>query len=230
MVRLDPATQLPTIDLSSYLNSSSMPKYHSVAVSAVQKACRDFGFFQLTGHGIPLTLQRSILSCCERLFSLPLEAKLVMSMNKSMGLSKRGYEVAGSQSLDDRPDTKEGFYVGVEMDKCNPEAGTFLKGPNVWPEDLEENMFKGPVMEYHRRVLKLHEILLGILEEGLIGEGLMGNGGKAILEEFRRDPVANLKLLHYPTYGMVDDEGGEEEESIGGEGYLLIPSRSKPLG
>ena len=35
-----------------------------------------------------------------------------MSMGQSLGLSKRGYEAIGSQKLDLKPGTKEGFYVG----------------------------------------------------------------------------------------------------------------------
>jgi isopenicillin N synthase-like dioxygenase len=59
-------------------------------------------------------------------------------MSRSLGLSKCGYEGIGEQKLDVKPDTKEGFYVGVEMDEDDAEAGCFLKGPNLWPEGLGE--------------------------------------------------------------------------------------------
>ena len=42
----------------------------------------------------------------------------------------------------------------------------------------------------------------------------MDEEGRRVFEEFRRDPVANLKLLHYPP--NAKREGDEGEESIGG--------------
>jgi isopenicillin N synthase-like dioxygenase len=140
-------------------------------------------------------------------------------MSNSLGESKRGYEAVGDQKLDVRPDTKEGFYIGVEMDEKDLESGTFLKGPNFWPDALSDDKFRGPVMTYHQRVLEVHEVLLGILEEGLSGVNLMEDEGRKTFEEFRRAPVANLKLLHYPPRV----KGSDEEESIGGMFVALFP-------
>ncbi len=144
--------------------------------------------------------------CAKRLFDLPLEQKEAMAMSKSMGLSKRGYEAVGGQKLDDKPDTKEGFYVGVELLADDPRAGTFLKGPNFWPAALNNDEFRKPVMEYHKQVLKLHEVLLRILAAGL-------PFGDDVFDKFMEDPVANIKLLHYPSNGAKE----ADELSLGGK-------------
>jgi isopenicillin N synthase-like dioxygenase len=173
----------------------------------VRSACEEYGFFQLTGHGIPLPLQQETLRCAKRFFALPLQQKQEMAMSKSMGLSKRGYESVGGQKLDHKPDTKEGFYIGFEMDDADPQAGTFLKGPNFWPAGLSDEVFRTPVMEYHAKVLEVHKTPLKILALGLPYED-------NVFDNLMRDPVANLKLLHYPPNPPI--ESGEDL-SLGGE-------------
>jgi isopenicillin N synthase-like dioxygenase len=206
MVFIEDQPTIPTIDLSPFLSPSSPQSSRDAVITAVRSACQSYGFFQLTGHGIPLSLQRSILHCAELLFALPLAEKQAMAMSKSMGMSKRGYEAVGGQTLDVKPDTKEGFYIGVEVPADDPTAGTFLKGPNLWPASLRAEDFRTPVMEYHRRVLGLHELLLRILAAGLSEQG------KELMEGFMQDAVANIKLLHYPP----NAKEGAEEQSVGG--------------
>lgn len=195
---------IPTIDLSAILSPSPSRDVRNAIVSAVRSACQDYGFFQLTGHCIPLALQRETLLCAKRLFDLPLEEKKAMSMSKSMGMSKRGYEAVGGQKLDTQPDTKEGFYLGVEIPADDPRAGSFLKGPNFWPPSLSDEEFRTPLMNYHARVLELHEILINIL-----AEGLEYDGAQMVMQEFMKDPVANIKLLHYPPNVKTEDDTNE---------------------
>jgi isopenicillin N synthase-like dioxygenase len=129
----------------------------------MRSACQDYGFFQLIGYGIPFSLQREVLRCTERLFDLPLNEKDAMTMSRSIGLSKRGYEAVGGQKLGEKPDTKKGFYVGVEVPPEDPGAGTFLRGPNLWLQSLEDQEFTNTITEYHVKVLKLHKTLLDLL-------------------------------------------------------------------
>jgi isopenicillin N synthase-like dioxygenase len=203
---------IPLVDISPLFSPSPSPASRDAIVSAVRSACEEYGFFQLTGHGVPLPLQREILLCAKRLFALPLEQKQAMAMSRSMGLSKRGYEAIGGQKLDHKPDTKEGFYIGFEMDEADPEAGTFLKGPNLWPDGLSDEVFRTPVMEYHAKVVEVHETLLKILALGLPYED-------NVFDDLMRDPVANLKLLHYPPNPPI--EGGDGF-SLGGKFSIFL--------
>lgn len=45
-------------------------------VEEVRKCCHYNGFFQITGHRVPLELQRRVMNCSKRFFDLPLEEKL----------------------------------------------------------------------------------------------------------------------------------------------------------
>jgi len=112
----------------------------------------------------------------------------------------------GGKKLDDKPDTKEGFYIGVGIPPEHPKARTFLKELNFWPVGLNDDEFRGLVMEYHRRMPELYEVLLGILAEGM-------KCGADVFDGFMEDAVANIKLLHYPPHTAQ----GIEEISLGGE-------------
>lgn len=191
MALSEETSSIPLVDISPILSPTSTPRAREDVIKQLSSASQKYGFFQLTGHGIPLFLQREILLCSKRLFSLPLSQKQEKAMSRSPGLSKRGYEAIGGQKLASIPDTKEGFYIGVETPADDPKAGSFLTGPNFWPEGLRDDEFREPVMAYHEQVLELHESLLRILAEGL-------EGGVGLFDDFMVDPVANIKLLHYP--------------------------------
>lgn len=62
--------QLPTFDMSQPLQFS--PRF----LSSLAEACREWGFFQITNHGISKDVYSKIQSFSRELFSLPLETKL----------------------------------------------------------------------------------------------------------------------------------------------------------
>lgn len=101
---------LPIIDLSGYLNPSS-PQDKERVVKEVCDAARQFGFFQIKGHGLPLTLQRELIRCMGNVFDLPKEEKLKMSFLENP--CRRGYEASGMSHRegDALPDAKEVRFV-----------------------------------------------------------------------------------------------------------------------
>lgn len=100
---------IPVVDISPWLDTSATTEARDVVVKAVRDACITYGFFQLTGHGIPEELQQQMLQCSKIFFDLPLEKKQDCAMAKAMGESGRGYERIGGQTLQAGalPDMKE---------------------------------------------------------------------------------------------------------------------------
>jgi len=199
--------QIPTIDISPYLSDPSSPAAKEV-VNSLRIACIQTGFFHLVGHSIPSSLQQTIFHAAKEFFSLPLEEKLKLDMRKHV--SKRGYEIIGGQKLglkvDDRKvedrkvedrevddgegDLKEGFYIG----RHTPHKTSFMTGPNIFPPSslLSLEIFQTPIEEYYSKMLqlmlKMHEILAETLPYGKdVFKGFLGP-----------EPVATLRLLHYP--------------------------------
>lgn len=97
---------LPIIDLSGYLNPES-PEDRERVIAQVRDASRQYGFFQVRGHGVPPILQNDLIRSMGNLFSLPKEEKLEMSFLKNP--CRRGYEAAGMslREGDPLPDAKE---------------------------------------------------------------------------------------------------------------------------
>ena len=98
--------KLPLVDLSGYINPKN-PGDKERVIAEVRAACAQFGFFQTTGHGIPMSLQRGLLRSIGNLFNLPGEEKLALSFLKNP--SRRGYEKSGMslREGDALPDSKE---------------------------------------------------------------------------------------------------------------------------
>jgi isopenicillin N synthase-like dioxygenase len=96
---------IPTVDLGPYLQDPSSEASAKV-VEQVRQACITSGFFQIVNHGISKELQGAVKKAAETFFALPLEDK---KKNKHPTLKNRGYELIGSQALqeDALPDLKE---------------------------------------------------------------------------------------------------------------------------
>lgn len=94
--------EIPTINIQPWLDGSNPDD----VVNRVRDACVTYGFFQLVGHGVPLSLQHEAFACARRFFSLPMEQKILLAKDP---ISGRGYEVIGSQALQagEAPDQKE---------------------------------------------------------------------------------------------------------------------------
>ncbi|KAK0728815.1 2OG-Fe(II) oxygenase [Lasiosphaeria miniovina] len=187
-----PAPALPLIDLSPYL-APQHPGDRERVVEQVREAARQHGFFQVTGHGIPLELQRDLVRCMDKLFGLPREAKLAMSFLENP--CRRGYEAAGMslREGDALPDAKECFFLARD-DPAVELSGFF--GPNVWPPDLPDGDFRRPAQAYYEHSVALGKTVWRILLEGL------GQPGD-LVEAFAARPVVPMKMIRYPPHRTV---------------------------
>ena len=101
--------KIPTIDISPWLaaNSSEADKKH--VAEEVHHAATTYGFFQAVGHGVTRETRQQMLDLTKRFFALPLEERMKVNVNKSLGQSFRGYEPSLIQTHHQGllPDTKE---------------------------------------------------------------------------------------------------------------------------
>ncbi|KAF3434091.1 hypothetical protein FNV43_RR25194 [Rhamnella rubrinervis] len=104
---------MPIIDLDD-------PK----AMELIGNACKTWGIFQLTNHGIPKKLLDDIEKSSREIFALPLEQKLKVSKLPNGGIA--GYGRPAIDSTYTQRTWSEGFTV----------AGSPIKYfPQLWPED-----------------------------------------------------------------------------------------------
>ncbi|KAJ5257236.1 hypothetical protein N7478_013340 [Penicillium angulare] len=190
----------PILDISPIYGADSETK--SRLVEEVRKCCHYNGFFQITGHRVPLELQRRVMDCSKRFFDLPLDEKLQIDKNRNT--FNRGYELLRSQMLEvgTGPELKEGLYIGEEIPEDHP---YFLQkklnsGPNQWPQTVsEKEEFQKTTMEYYHAVFKLAKDVLAVLALTL---GVESN----YFDPLTEGAVATMRFLHYPAQPKDEDE------------------------
>jgi len=86
---------VPTVDISAYVHPSS-PDERAAVATAVDTACREVGFMQITGHGIPDGVIDGLGAAMDSFFGLPLAARTAFVRPPT---ENRGYSPPKSESL-----------------------------------------------------------------------------------------------------------------------------------
>lgn len=175
-----------------------MPADREAVARQIRDACLDRGFFCIVGHDVEPLLIEAALAQTRALFNLPLERKL--AMDKSNAGGKRGYEPLRGQRLEAGApeDLKEGFYIG--SDAQAGEGGAFTHWPNQWPVDLPA--FAPAMQAYYAAMLDLSRLLMR-------GLALSLDLTEDAFDAFCADPIAILRLLHYPAQFGPDPKGAK---------------------
>jgi isopenicillin N synthase-like dioxygenase len=200
--------ELPIIALEGFRNGSAAEKH--AAAAELGNACRERGFFCVSGHGVSPAERRALFAAARRFFSLPLEQKEALSINRSP--HNRGYVGMEAERLSAtaRPDRKEAFNIGLEMAADHPEIreGRPLRGVNFWPSIPG---WRAMMLDYFERCLEVGRILhrgisldLGIAED--------------YFESRLASPAAVLRLLRYPGYDKSSGPAGRPPADQPGAG------------
>jgi isopenicillin N synthase-like dioxygenase len=176
-------------------------------VRQIEAACRDNGFFYVTGHGVPAGLMRRLDAASRRFFALPEPDKMEISMDRG-GRAWRGYFPVGGELTSGRPDLKEGIYFGTELPDDDPrvQAGTPLHGRNLFPRQVPE---LGPaVLAYLDTMTEVAQAVLGGVALSLgLDEDYFAAG-------YTADPTILFRIFHYPPAppGSADWGVGEHTD------------------
>jgi isopenicillin N synthase-like dioxygenase len=185
---------LPIISLAGM--SSDDPATRSGLAEEFRAACLKNGFLYVVDHGVPADLIAEVLEQSRRFFALPMDRKL--AVHKAMSFCNRGYEPLRDQTLEAgaAPDLKEGFYIGAEVPLDDPRvvARVFNQGPNQWPEGFDPvslAAWRATMEAYFAAMKDLSVVIMRALALSLdLPEGYFA--------AFCADPIATLRLLHYP--------------------------------
>jgi isopenicillin N synthase-like dioxygenase len=178
------ADSIPVVDLAA-TRAAGRPTGEVIA--EVDRACREVGFFAITGHGIGDELRAAVFDGAHRFFALPVDDKVAVAIERSD--NNRGYAgVEGEKLQPDLPgDLKETFDIGPEMSPDDPHMSP-LDGANQWPV---LDGFREPLLEYQDRAVELGVLLMGIIAEAF---GLPFDH----FDECHVAPLATARLIHYP--------------------------------
>ena len=194
-------TDLPVIDLGPLLDPTVGPGSPGVAATAaaIDQACRDTGFFLVTGHGVPLSTRTDLEAAARRFFARPEAEKAEIAMARG-GRAWRGWFPLDGELTAGRPDHKEGVYFGAEVPADDPAvlAGRPLRGPNQFPASVPE--LRPAVLAWIEAVTQ-------------VGHALARGTSLALglpIDWFDRhltaDPTVLFRIFRYPPRPS-DDEG-----------------------
>uniref|UniRef100_UPI003FA61544 2-oxoglutarate-dependent ethylene/succinate-forming enzyme n=1 Tax=unidentified TaxID=32644 RepID=UPI003FA61544 len=195
-------SELPVIDISPLVDA---PGRAEVAAQ-IGQACREHGFFYVTGHGVDPELQDRLEALSREFFALPEEEKMKIRMARG-GRAWRGYFPVGGELTSGKPDWKEGLYFGTELPPDHPRvrAGTPLHGRNLFPEEVPE--FRETVLEYMDAMTQLgHRLMRGIALS-------LGLPADYFRERYTADPTVLFRIFHYPPPPDADDQWGVGEHT-----------------
>lgn len=195
-------SELPVIDVARLLAGANDPD----AAQAIALACRDTGFFYISGHGVSAGLLRSLERESHRFFSLPEDVKLQIAMPKA-GRAWRGFFPIGGELTSGRPDLKEGVYFGTELPATDPrvKAGVPMHGANLWPEGMPA--FREAVSEFMMQTTRAaHSVMRGVALS-------LGLEPDYFATTYTSDPTVLFRVFHYPPARDVDGEWGVGEHT-----------------
>lgn len=158
-------------------------------VKQLDQACREAGFFYVTGHGIPDSLVKEVRNIAHKFFNLPYEEKIKIKMSPATGY--RGYQRIGENITKGKPDSHEAVDGYREVKQGVYGAfGRHFEGSNEWPIDPPN--FKHLMEEYISLCTDLsRKIIRGIA---------LALGGSADELEAERagDPFWAFRIIGYP--------------------------------
>jgi isopenicillin N synthase-like dioxygenase len=135
---MDPTLAVHPVDVSPFRHGDAAARL--AVARQIDDACRDTGFLLLTGHGVPIDLQRRLLATYAAFFDLPVAHKL-RAVHDVPG-DTRGYTALGAEALayslgdSSPPDLFEALTVGRDDavgDYFDEHRGYFT--PTVWPDE-----------------------------------------------------------------------------------------------
>lgn len=207
---------LPIIDVRATLSSDVG---ETALAEAIGRAARGPGFFYLTGHPIAPALMADVFAKSAAFFALPEDDKAGLSITRSP--HNRGYVALGGETLDPGhpPDLKEAFNIGLDLSADDPRviAGEPFRGVNLWPDlpGWRETMlgYFDAVWSLGRRLHRAVAIDLGM--------------EPAFFEDKLDQPMATLRLLHYPPQPALvapGQRGAGEHTDYGNITLLMTES------
>jgi isopenicillin N synthase-like dioxygenase len=187
--------QLPVIDVAPLVAGAG--DLDGVA-GAIDRACREHGFFYVSGHGVSEDLQERLDRSARAFFTLPEADKAAIAMARG-GRAWRGWFPLEGELTSGRADRKEGLYLGAELGPDHPQvrAGAPLHGANLFPEQVPG--LRSAVLEYLHSMTQLgHTLMRGVALA-------LGLDGGWFREHLTADPLILFRIFRYPPEAGVDE-------------------------
>ncbi len=199
----DITTVVHAVDLEPFRSGS--PSDRLAVARQVDEACRDTGFLQVTGHGVPLDVCDRLLDAWDGFFDLPVEVKQSFVVEDES--ANRGYSAVGKEGLAysrgeaTPPDLFEAFNVGREgVSGAYFDRHRAFYAPNRWPD--RPPGLRQAWLAYEAAASEVADTVMGAMAVALdLPEGWF-------IERTRR-AVVTTRFINYVRSSAGDPEPGQ---------------------
>lgn len=195
---------VPVIDIEEIERADSL--------AAIDRACREWGFFQVTGHGIDQRLLADVMSVSQQFFGQPSGEK-----RRILRDADNPWGYYDKELTKNRQDWKEIYDFGpADGDKLKPR----------WPAGPLRLRFEPVIRAYYASCKGLSMRLLSAIALNL------GVSGKYLARGFDDAHTSFLRLNYYPRFplGLRDDQPlGVGEHTDAGALTLLLQDQQPGL-
>jgi len=199
-------SEIPVIDIAAFFNGA--PATQKSIASRIDSACRDTGFFAITGHGADEKVMSATRAMAEAFFAMPAEEKL--KVERPPQKVSRGYNRFMDRSLsyslgkEAPPDLQEAFAFGPEEftgeDWIPGDARTAMLAPNRWPD--RPNGFRETMLAYDAEMRALGKRMLDIVAFVL-------DLDRSYFEDKFDHQSSVARMVHYPAQTDRRPEEGQ---------------------
>ncbi len=208
-----PDANLPVLDLTALQDGDDHPAAQ-VFRAALLSACRDEGFFYLSGLGLRDGLVDELRATARAFFALPEADKRAIEMVHSPHF--RGWTRLGGELTLGQQDWREQIDIGAERaprEATPDEPWHLLEGPNQWPATLPE--LADVVGRWQYELERIARIM--VRQFALV----LGQSPYAFEDAFAR-PSTLLKIIRYPGRSPQDDPGRQGVGAHNDSGFLTL--------
>ncbi|XP_061373448.1 jasmonate-induced oxygenase 4-like [Gastrolobium bilobum] len=185
------AEGIPIIDLSPITNHTvTDPSSIEGLVKEIRSACKEWGFFQVTNHGVPLTLRQRIEKASRMFFAQSLEDKRKFRRDEN---NPSGYhDTEHTMNFRDWKEVfeflgKEPTFIPITSDELDDRLTQLTNPSPEYPPN-----FRVIIQEYIQEMEKLAFKLLEFIALSL------GLEAKRFQDFFINDQTSSILLNHYP--------------------------------
>ncbi|XP_027347156.1 protein DMR6-LIKE OXYGENASE 1-like [Abrus precatorius] len=203
------AEGIPVIDLSPITRHTfSDPSAIEALVKEIGSACKEWGFFQVINHGVPLILRQRIEEASRLFFAQSVEEKKKVSRDESSPVGY--YDTEHTKNVRDWKEVfdivaKDPTFIPVTSDEHDDRVTQWTNLSPQYPPN-----FRVIVQEYIEEMEKLSFKLMELIALSL------GLEAKRFEEYFIKDQTSFIRLNHYPPCPYPDLALGVGRHKDGG--------------
>lgn len=216
---------VPVIDIAPFEASEAGRRAVSRAIGDV---CETIGFFAITGHGVPASVDRDCWTATRAFFDLPLSDRESVAFPHSgypYGYAPMEWEtLASSRGEVSRPDLKETYSIGPLTHPATPSSDpneAFVYSANLWPQGPPG--FRTSLEGYYRAMEKLAARLMTMFAIALdLPSDYFG-------DKIDRH-ISALRVLNYPNQSKPPETGQLRAGAHSDYGSLTILRQEQAPG